>query len=363
MRDSNPRSRDQNPLPYRLANSQTLLIYHKLWYNSTTLKLITIFRKEVFPNMHQQIPYETLLTADAGALKNLLEIRYSILKSIGANKLRLGMALVGKVCQFFIWLIFFRSRNIERIARRRATIIVKFFFPVTIKKNYYPRTTLDTAVVLYINHQSLFEILATIWYCLSHFTDHKYLFPVNLPWYEALTPVIDKLGKLGITITPMITPSTYKKLERITSDTEHISHIKSVFETEYSHLVSIFVQNNNIVVVAPSATRTEHIFPSQVAYLYEDIDAVKDMPRTMTAIFFSLRRTKNLTVDFVPFVVTRKRPAGKGLNIWRRHSIYVGPANTLEEFRAESKDDLLDYNCYQRLCRFLPDHVKYPTSK
>lgn len=318
---------------------------------------------------------EKLKNMGAVELKNgLVARKLSVLKSLGASKLRVEMRVVGWICQLVVWLIYRGAKDIykggydlERPKRRTARL-VKFFFPVTLRLDEFEPNDYS-ALVIYFNHQSLFQVLAVIWYCQIRFPGKKCIFPVNLPWYEALCPVFEKLWGLGVCITPMITPSTNKKLTKIAGDDgdkrDLISILKLRFEEEYGKMVLEFLRNQDIVAVAPSAGRTDFVFPSKKAYQGIDMDAVKTMPRTMTVIVYSLLRRKleYLRVDFVPFVATRVRPAGRGLNVFRRHDVYVGKAQSLKVVLERVKAKAFDYECYARLAHFVPENIKYEHGK
>ncbi|MDR3297759.1 MAG: hypothetical protein LBT19_00025 [Candidatus Nomurabacteria bacterium] len=312
----------------------------------------------------RSVSCDFLMKAEIRQLKEELSAcELSVLKSLGANKLRTQMSLVGYICRLVVWLIFWGDKNTKRL-KARAASLVRFFFPTRMRVDNY-RQNKDAAVVFYFNHQSLFEVLAVIWYCLSRYPNKRYVFPVNLPWYEALCPVFDKLRQIGIWITPMITPNTYKKLVKVAGADEErqmvVRRLKTQFEEEYFKMVAEFVQSKDIIAVAPSATRTKYIFPSQAAFSGVDAVAIKTMPRTMSAIVLSIRRSRveSESVDFVPFVATRRHRAGQGLNIWRRHDVYIGKAESLPEILVKQKERTLDYECSRRLAEFVSGEIIY----
>jgi hypothetical protein len=304
---------------------------------------------------------------NAGEIKDLLATGdYSILKSLGANRMRLEMRPVGWGCRLIVWLIYMGAAGMAGLKLRTARL-VKFFFPTVVKENNYRPKNSDAAMVVYFNHQSLFEVLAAIEYCLRYFPNKNCIFPVNLPWYEALCPVVRQLEGLGICITPMITPKTYLRLSKVAAKNDAdsktiIDRLKGLFEDEYWRLMCEFIRRGDVVAVAPSATRTDYIFPSEAAYLGTDAVAMKSMPKTMSAILLMLKRAKmeQVQVDFVPFVATRNKRAGRGLNVWRRHDVYIGAADTLEEMQEKRRERTLDFWCYRRLAGYVPQHVWHP---
>lgn len=312
--------------------------------------------------MARTVTYELLRSSDAAHIKDLLSKGYSVLDSLGAHSMRVQMAVVGRICQALVWLIFLSVRRPTcSLLKRRAASVIKFFFPTTIRINHMRIGGNHPAgIVIYFNHQSLFEVLAVLWYCMVHFPGKRMYFPMNLPWYEGLTPIIGKLEQLGIHVTPLITPSTQRKLQKATRNrpesADLIAHLKSVFDAEYSRPIIPFLEHGDIIAVAPSATRTTYIFPSRAAYTGED---TSELPGTMTKIVFHLRRV-GFDVYFVPFVATRDKPAGRGLNIWRRHDVCIGPARTLADMSADLRAGTLDHSCFMRLAQFVPARLHYP---
>ncbi|MFV0485391.1 MAG: hypothetical protein ACK5MU_04190 [Candidatus Saccharimonadales bacterium] len=289
----------------------------------------------------------------------------SVLKSLKAHKLRLEMSLVGRLCQFIVWLIYIGPRS-KLALKKRAAAWVKFFFPIRYCKNDYRVGDAGAAgVVVYFNHQSLFEVLATIYFCMTTFPDKRYLFPVNLPWYEGLCPVLKRLDGLDVCIMPMITPSTKEKLDEIADGDATMLHaievIKHRFEEHFGERVVDFLMAGDLIAVAPSATRTPYIFPSYDAYIGRDKKGIKKMPRSIEAIVMSLRRRQKgeLNVVFIPFVATRKKRAGRGLNVWRRHDVYVGEMDDFETVALLQKARVLSYEFYRKLAEYVPDDVKY----
>ena len=71
----------------------------------------------------------------------------------------------------------------------------------------------ENGLVIGFNHPSLGEIARILTMKIDIMGDKPMYFPVNLPWYEALAPNFDRIKRLGIIITPTITPSTWKKMD------------------------------------------------------------------------------------------------------------------------------------------------------
>lgn len=289
----------------------------------------------------------------------------SLLKSLCANRLRLEMLPVGFICRFLLWILLRKPEQ----GRHRAYRILKFFFPTTIRHDYYAhRVGEDTAVVIYFNHQSLFEVLAAIIWCLHNLPDKRYIFPVNLPWYETLAPVSAQLSQLGINITPLITPKTKAKLIKGMDETiiSLVHNLKTDFENYYFDLIGHYAMSADVIAIAPSAGRTATIFKSKAAFhCGSDHDKLMEgSPKTISAVLLSIRRASRQysaepNVDFVPMIVTRPhvRP---GLNLFRRHFVYVGTPLSLPQMKRLHKYRKDNFVALRKLAEHLPRDIQYP---
>lgn len=317
----------------------------------------------------RSVPRDRIVRSSAETLISELKAgSYSILKSLDANKLRLEMLPVGLACRIILWIILRAKKN----PHGRAQKLLDFFFPTTLRVNNYRydwRKKHNTAIVLYFNHQSLLEVIGTINYCFKNFTDKRFLFPVNLPWYECLIPVADKLAQLNIDIVPLITPTTYDKLisrQSTKSDQEAVNEIKYKFDKYYFALADQYILISQLVAIAPSATRVPTIFNSKEAYHSgNDKHMGKKVPRPISMVVISAQRMSRLQedpieIDFVPIVFTHKGQIRRGLNIGRHHDIYVGRALTLRQMENLRQQKKVDFVARRKLADFLPDHIKYP---
>lgn len=321
----------------------------------------------------RKIPEHLLSEARAEDIVSELDSgRVSLLASLGASRLGWEMIPVGWLCRFIIWLIFLRKKEKRR---KWALRIVNFFFPTRVVHNACraERVKDGTGVVVYFNHQSMFEVLATIVWCLTNFEKKTILFPVNVTWYEVLAPMRKKLSSVGVIIVPMLTPRTIQRVSKLkNADLKTAKRIKPVLEKYYFSKALDCILSGNVVALAPSATRTSTIFPSYSEYCCGS-DKCLSTPRTMTALALSIQRELNrfglsdeeAEIVFVPLVATRKGFRTKKLNPFLRHDVRVGEARTFLQVLELKKDDKLDFVLTRTLADLLPEEhkgLRYPLS-
>ena len=159
--------------------------------------------------MKKRIVAEEELAAMSRAelLEQINDGNVSLLKSIGAGELYDEMARPGAFCRVLVKYICGNKEREE--IRKRAVRVLSFFAPSNLLRAYYRNSG---CVVIGFNHPSLGEIFRLLYRGLRAFPDREFLFPVNIPWYETITPAIPYLKKAGITVTPIITPKTESKL-------------------------------------------------------------------------------------------------------------------------------------------------------
>ena len=199
-------------------------------------------------------------------IEKLNNNEFSVLRGLGALDLRNEMREPGLLCRALANTVC--ATNDDSKLRKRAWNVLRPFSPVKVT-GVFPEC--DDAVVIGFNHPSLGEIFRLIGVCFAIYEDKEFLFPVNIPWYENLVPIIPQLKRMGITIVPMITPKTEAKLVARNSDNEDvlatIRNIKVAFERNYIRTAKSVASRNGVIVVAPSATRQaevigEHIHPT-----------------------------------------------------------------------------------------------------
>lgn len=372
-----------------------------------------------------RVSYDYLHQATAEDIIEKLKFdKMSVLLSLNsakASKMRREMSIVGLVCRLVLWLIHFKPEHYNKLTawlvqtiflptkisdtKSRTLRIVETFFPTNTSQNayHYVRSEKEqTAIVAYFNHQSLFEVLACICWCIRTFEGKRFIFPVNLPWYEQLIPVSSKLARLGIDIVPLITPNTHRKLiwdkplrvnesvrnetirniiniyyevaynirQRLTTKKRQnrdkvINQLKATFEKHYFAQAATYALSANVIAVAPSATRTRTIFPDKETFEHGN-DRNLGMPKTISAIIIAIARASRRhiqepLVDFVPFVATREGRIGKRLNLFRKHEIYIGEAMDYNQALDLHSQRMINYVAYHNLAEFVPEHIKYPS--
>ena len=136
---------------------------------------------------------------------------YSLLDSFGAEDLRKEMVPVGKICNTAINYFFGTTgpksvpEEHNRNARKK---LVKKLSKITPGSYRGMPKDQKNGLVIGFNHPSLGEIARILTMKIDIMGEKPMYFPVNLPWYEALAPNFDRIKRLGIIITPTITPST-----------------------------------------------------------------------------------------------------------------------------------------------------------
>ena len=273
-----------------------------------------------------------LVTKDTSTIiSELVECKYSILDSFGCHRLCQEMYLPGLASRILCKMIIRRAgdRNSPQWGQRvKAGIIKLFSWAAPTMIHGAPPQHSSGGVVIGFNHPSLGEILRLIDFVARYYPDKPYVFPVNLPWYEALCPIMGELNAAGIYLTPMITPSTSKKIQKTNPDVDMdaVKTLSSQFKSAYFELCK---QNCDraVILVAPSATRQRTVFASKEAMLGEE----KIEPPTMSMIAAMLGRTKASDCDFIPISVKPPKNFKRGLNLFRRYELKPGSSISLQE--------------------------------
>ena len=192
--------------------------------------------------------------------------------------------------------------------------------------------------------------------------DKPMLFPVNLPWYEALAPDYDRILKLGIIITPTITPSTWSKikLEKGSELYEAGSRIKRDFRDLYTKLSHENIKNGGVTFVAPSATRQATVFKSKAVY-----DKKDPIIPTMSVLALDLYEDPKMNCDFLPMAILPPEGYSKNLNFFKKYTLIPSEKFTAEEIRKKylrkNTDKLpeFDWDFHQRIAEKLPKKYWY----
>lgn len=291
---------------------------------------------------------------------------YSLLKSLGGEKLRKEMVPVGKVCHLVINHIYRVGHKkdpkvrIEK-AKQRVVKTLKKVTPVIYDKASFPQS--ESGLVLGFNHPSLGEIGRILLIKFELWGDKPVLFPVNLPWYEALASDYDRLKGIGIIITPTITPATWKKLG-IKEDNpvyEDANRIKRDFREIYTKRSNEIVKSGGMIFVAPSATRQHTVFKNLAVYKKEE-----DIIPTMSILAIKLLTDEKTVCDFLPVAVLPPKNFKRGLNLFKKYQLLAGDLITAEEirkkyFKAKHPERLenFDYDFHQKIAEKLPKDFWY----
>ncbi len=277
--------------------------------------------------------------------------------------------IVGPICRFVLWCVLLgggapKDENYWKKKRVKAVRVVRFFFPDQVLG-----TTPDIenqGLIVGFNHPTLHEILSLIAWALDRFPKRRNNYPTNLPWYESICTCAPTLKKLGICITPLITQSTFKKLEKVhQGDEKMIGAISKVSELLLSHYFSVaidFERSGDNTFAAPSSTRQVTIFPKGAAF-HKDPGAVKLLP-AMSGLMFRIARAggdRKPEAIFLPVTVIPPKLRIKwlkGLKPFSRYSLIIGRGFSMEEAKKLGRG--IDYAFLKRLAENAPEELWYP---
>ena len=303
----------------------------------------------------------------AGEVINKIKYEnYSLLTTLGSDDLRKEMVPVGKACNIAINYLFSTTgpkNNPEkhnRAARKKLVKILKKLTPGTYKG--MPHDAKNGLVIGY-NHPSLGEIARILMMKIDVMGDKPMYFPVNLPWYEALAPNFDRIKRLGIIITPTITPSTWNKmkLHEGTKKYEIASRLKKDFRNIYTELSHDAVKNGGVIFVAPSATRQATVFKNEDVY-----NKKEDPIPTMAMLAVKLYSDPEVKCDFLPMAILPPQGYSRGLNFRKKYRLIPGEMMTADYirdkyFKNKTPKRLVgfDYEFHQRIADQLPKDFLY----
>ena len=291
---------------------------------------------------------------------------YSLLDSLGANDLRKEMVKVGRICNAAIDYFFKttgpKSNPVQhnKAARKKLVKVLSRLTPGTYDGMPKDR---KNGLVVGFNHPSLGEIARILMMKIDIMGDKPMYFPVNLPWYEALAPNFDRIKKLGIVITPTITPSTWEKmhLKPGTKLYEAGERLRHEFREIYTGLCSKAMREGGVIFVAPSATRQATVFRSEEAFLGEE-----DIIPTMSMLAVKLYSDPEIKCDFLPMAVLPPEDYERGLNFRKNYRLIPGEIMTADYirkkyFKAKKPNHLVgfDRDFHQRIAEKLPKQFWY----
>ncbi|MDO4611481.1 MAG: hypothetical protein Q4B34_01310 [Candidatus Saccharibacteria bacterium] len=291
---------------------------------------------------------------------------YSLLKTLGGEKLRKEMVPVGAACKTAVNYFLNTTgpkNNPEKHARAARRKLVKTLSKLT-PGDYkgFPEDS-ERGLVIGFNHPSLGEIARILMMKIDVMGEKPMLFPVNLPWYEALATDFDKIKQLGIIITPTITPATWKKLDlkEGTKLYENANAIKRGFRDMYIMRSDEAVKNGGVIFVAPSATRQEKVFKTPEVY-----NGDEEIIPTMSVLALRLYRDPMMNCDFLPMGVLPPKDYKRGLNFRKKYRLIPGEVMTAEYIREKYFGDKtperlegFDREFHQRIADTLPKEFWY----
>ena len=291
---------------------------------------------------------------------------YSLLETFGAGKLRREMVPVGKICNTALNYFFGTTgpkNNVEKHNTAARRKLVKVLSKIT--PGDYSEMPKDSknGLVIGFNHPSLGEIARILTMKIDIMGDKPMYFPVNLPWYEALAPNYDRIRRLGIVITPTITPSTWKKmgLKEGTKIYEIGKRLKRDFRNIYTNISHDGLASGGVVFVAPSATRQATVFKNKDVY-----DKKEEIIPTMSMLALKLYIDPKMECDFLPMAVLPPKDYKKGLNFHKKYRLIPGKKMTAKEIRKEyfkvenpKRLEGFDYDFHERIANELPKRFWY----
>ncbi|MBR3248858.1 hypothetical protein IKF89_02390 [Candidatus Saccharibacteria bacterium] len=291
---------------------------------------------------------------------------YSLLTTLGSDDLRKEMVPVGKACNAAINYFFGTTgpkddpEKHNQAARKKLVKVLSKITPGSYRG--MPKDSKNGLVIGY-NHPSLGEIARILTMKIDIMGDKPMYFPVNLPWYEALAPNFERIRRLGIIITPTITPSTWRKmkLKEGTKKYEVANRLKRDFRNIYTDLSHEAVKNGGVIFVAPSATRQATVFKNEDVYSKKE-----DIIPTMAVLAIKLYADPEVKCDFLPMAVLPPKNYKRGLNFRKKYRLIPGEVMTADYIRKnyfKTKNprrlEGFDYDFHQRIADKLPKDFWY----
>ncbi|MBR2709993.1 hypothetical protein IKE72_02860 [Candidatus Saccharibacteria bacterium] len=291
---------------------------------------------------------------------------YSLLSTLGSEDLRKEMVPVGRACNAAIN-YFFGATGLKhdeayhnKAARRKLVKTLSRLTP-----GIYEGVPKDSnrGLVVGFNHPSLGEIARILTMKIDLMGDKPMYFPVNLPWYESLAPNSDKIERLGIILTPTITPSTWRKMDLIEGTVRYDAgkRLKKEFRDIYTNLSDEAVKNGGVIFVAPSATRQATVFKNEAVY-----EKKEPIIPTMSVLALRLYSDPKVNCDFLPLAVLPPAGFKRGLNFHKTYKLIPGKIMTADYIRKHyftsehpNKLEGFDWDFHKRIADELPKKFWY----
>ena len=291
---------------------------------------------------------------------------YSLIKTLGADKLLREMIPVGIVCNAAIDYVLNttgpKNDPEKHIKNAREKLIKRLRKIAPGKYEGFPKDSADGLVVGF-NHPSLGEIIRILLMKIDVMGDKPMLFPVNLPWYESIAKDYDRIKSLGIIITPIITPSTWKKLNlrKGTPEYEIGNKLKRDFRNFYTELSKETIKNGGVIFVAPSAGRQEKVFKNKDVY-----NKKEPIIPTMSVLALELYQDPKMNCDFLPMGIIPPRNGNRKLNLFKTYTLIPGKLMTASEIRKKyfktknpTRLENFDWDFHNEIAKLLPEEFKY----
>ncbi len=291
---------------------------------------------------------------------------YSLLATLGAENLRKEMVPVGKACNTAINYFFGTTgpkNDPEKHNKSARKKLVRVLSKITPGSYSGMPKDQKNGLVIGFNHPSLGEIARILTMKIDIMGDKPMYFPVNLPWYEALAPNYDRIKRLGIVLTPTITPSTWKKMDlrEGTKLYEIGSRLKRNFRDIYTDLSHEAILNGGVIFVAPSATRQATVFKNEDVY-----EGQEEIIPTMSMLALKLYSDPKMNCDFLPMAILPPKNYKRGLNFRKKYRLIPGEKMTADYIRKKyfkgknpKRLDGFDYEFHQRIADKLPKRFWY----
>lgn len=299
-------------------------------------------------------------------INKLQHENYSLLDSLGAKDLRKEMVNVGRVCNAAVNYFFQTTgpkNDLEKHNKAARKKLVKVLSKITPGSYQGMPKDSENGLVIGFNHPSLGEIARILVMKIDIMGDKPMYFPVNLPWYEALMPNYEKIKRLGIILTPTITPSTWRKmnLKEGSWRYEQGKRLKKEFRDIYTNLSHEAVKEGGVIFVAPSATRQETVFKTEEAYHGDE-----EITPTMSLLAVKLYADPEMKCDFLPMAVLPPKGFSRGLNFRKKYKLIPGKTMTANYIRKKyfknknvKKLDGFDLEFHKRIADELPKRFWY----
>ena len=294
--------------------------------------------------------------------------------------------VVGPVCKMVLWGVFRGDGNRDDpqyLLEKRAKVvrILRRIFPDEFS-GAGPGAE-NKGLIVGFNHPTLHEVFGLVAWTLGNYPERRNNFPTNLPWYESICTCKPFLHKLGVHITPMITQSTFGRLEKIHADDaeaiETITYVRDSLLNFYFTVAIDFERSGDNTFAAPSTTRQATIFPhtatdkraeggtaiSGTATGGTATNGAKLLPVMSSLMFRITRANRNRApeVVFLPITVIPPKTQIKrmrGLKPFRRFHMIFGRGFSFEEAKKMGRS--IDHIFLERLAENAPEELIYSKS-